>query len=59
MIIRMYDPVIISYGKGRLPAYLADPDSHTDIVSNTYSSNLRKFDKNLLTYKCINTYRFQ
>ncbi|XP_047978555.1 fatty acyl-CoA reductase 2, chloroplastic-like [Salvia hispanica] len=29
---RMYDPVIISYGKGQLPAYLADPALHTDIV---------------------------
>ncbi|KAH6834884.1 hypothetical protein C2S53_003884 [Perilla frutescens var. hirtella] len=29
---RMYDPVIISYGKGQLPAYLADSDLHTDIV---------------------------
>ncbi|PIN05112.1 Acyl-CoA reductase [Handroanthus impetiginosus] len=29
---RMYDPVIISYGKGLLPAYLADPDVHMDIV---------------------------
>ncbi|KAK6130585.1 hypothetical protein DH2020_035677 [Rehmannia glutinosa] len=29
---RMFDPVIISYGKGLLPAYLADPDVHMDIV---------------------------
>ncbi|KAL8491666.1 hypothetical protein ACS0TY_023311 [Phlomoides rotata] len=29
---RMYDPVMISYGKGQLPAYLADPNLHTDIV---------------------------
>lgn len=29
----MYDPVMISYGKGNLPAYLADPSLHTDIVS--------------------------
>lgn len=32
----MYDPVIISYGKGQLPAYLADPDLHTDIVSTNH-----------------------
>ncbi|KAI3459882.1 hypothetical protein Pfo_016545 [Paulownia fortunei] len=29
---RMFDPVIISYGKGLLPAYLADPDVHMDVV---------------------------
>ncbi|CAA0818434.1 Fatty acyl-CoA reductase 2 [Striga hermonthica] len=29
---RMFDPVIISYGKGLLPAYLADPNAHVDIV---------------------------
>ncbi|XP_051126583.1 fatty acyl-CoA reductase 2, chloroplastic-like [Andrographis paniculata] len=29
---RMYDPVIISYGKGLLPGYLADPEAHVDIV---------------------------
>ncbi|XP_047983250.1 fatty acyl-CoA reductase 2, chloroplastic-like [Salvia hispanica] len=36
---RMYDPVIISYGKGQLPAYLADPDLHTDIVPVDYVAN--------------------
>lgn len=30
---RMYDPVIISYGKGQLPAYLGDPHTPVDIVS--------------------------
>ncbi|KAL0392413.1 UNVERIFIED_CONTAM: Fatty acyl-CoA reductase 2 [Sesamum radiatum] len=29
---RMFDPVIMSYGKGLLPAYLADPDVYMDIV---------------------------
>ncbi|KAL8030499.1 hypothetical protein ABFX02_14G289400 [Erythranthe guttata] len=29
---RMCDPVIISYGKGLLPAYLADPNVHLDVV---------------------------
>ncbi|KAH6770436.1 hypothetical protein C2S52_015239 [Perilla frutescens var. hirtella] len=29
---RMYDPVIISYGKGQLPAYLGDPDAPVDII---------------------------
>ncbi|KAL0432839.1 UNVERIFIED_CONTAM: Fatty acyl-CoA reductase 2 [Sesamum latifolium] len=29
---RMFDPVIMSYGKGLLPAYLADPNVHMDIV---------------------------
>ncbi|KAK4436636.1 Poly(ADP-ribose) glycohydrolase 1 [Sesamum alatum] len=29
---RMFDPVIISYGKGQLPAYLADPQVHMDII---------------------------
>lgn len=29
---RMYDPVIISYGKGLLPGYLANPEAHVDIV---------------------------
>ncbi|KAI3459884.1 hypothetical protein Pfo_016547 [Paulownia fortunei] len=29
---RMSDPVIISYGKGLLPAYVADPDVHIDVV---------------------------
>ncbi|KAL0402769.1 UNVERIFIED_CONTAM: Fatty acyl-CoA reductase 2 [Sesamum radiatum] len=29
---RMFDPVIISYGKGQLPAYLADPQLHMDII---------------------------
>ncbi|KAK6116787.1 hypothetical protein DH2020_049520 [Rehmannia glutinosa] len=29
---RMFDPVITSYGKGQLPAYLADPDVVADIV---------------------------
>ncbi|CAA0813512.1 Fatty acyl-CoA reductase 2 [Striga hermonthica] len=29
---RMFDPVIISYGKGLLLAYLADPNAHVDIV---------------------------
>ncbi|KAL0432838.1 UNVERIFIED_CONTAM: Fatty acyl-CoA reductase 2 [Sesamum latifolium] len=29
---RMFDPVIMSYGKRLLPAYLADPNVHMDIV---------------------------
>ncbi|KAL1561436.1 alcohol-forming fatty acyl-CoA reductase [Salvia divinorum] len=36
---RMYDPVIISYGKGQLPAYLADPNLHTDIVPVDFVAN--------------------
>ncbi|XP_073056542.1 fatty acyl-CoA reductase 2, chloroplastic-like [Primulina eburnea] len=29
---RMYDPVILSFGKGQLPAYLADPQVSMDII---------------------------
>ncbi|KAL3828425.1 hypothetical protein ACJIZ3_017227 [Penstemon smallii] len=29
---RMFDPVIISYGKGQLPAFLANPQEHMDII---------------------------
>ncbi|KAL3828426.1 hypothetical protein ACJIZ3_017228 [Penstemon smallii] len=29
---RMFDPVIISYGKGQLPAFLGDPEGHMDII---------------------------
>ncbi|KAL0359295.1 UNVERIFIED_CONTAM: Fatty acyl-CoA reductase 2 [Sesamum angustifolium] len=29
---RMFDPVIISYGKGQLPAFLADPQVNMDII---------------------------
>ncbi|XP_073134331.1 fatty acyl-CoA reductase 2, chloroplastic-like [Henckelia pumila] len=29
---RMYDPVILSFGKGQLPAYLADPKVSMDII---------------------------
>ncbi|XP_051126507.1 fatty acyl-CoA reductase 2, chloroplastic-like isoform X2 [Andrographis paniculata] len=29
---RMYDPVMISYGKGQLPAFLADPQVAMDII---------------------------
>ncbi|KAL0341411.1 UNVERIFIED_CONTAM: Fatty acyl-CoA reductase 2, partial [Sesamum radiatum] len=35
---RMFDPVIISYGKGQLPAYLADPKS-------TWISNINDLSK--------------
>ncbi|KAG8375853.1 hypothetical protein BUALT_Bualt09G0002300 [Buddleja alternifolia] len=29
---RMFDPVIISYGKGQLPAFICDPNKHVDII---------------------------
>ncbi|KAL7106436.1 hypothetical protein ACP275_07G113800 [Erythranthe tilingii] len=29
---RMFDPVIVSYGKGQLPAFLGKPDSFMDVI---------------------------
>lgn len=29
---RMFDPVIISYGKGQLPAFLCHPHTHMDVI---------------------------
>lgn len=30
---RMFDPIIISYGKGQLPAFFGNPDAPMDVVS--------------------------
>ncbi|KAK4403259.1 Fatty acyl-CoA reductase 2 [Sesamum angolense] len=50
---RMFDPVIISYGKGQLPAYLADPQVHMDIipVDMVVNSTIAAIAKHGTSYK--------
>lgn len=47
----MFDPIIISYGKGQLPAFLGNPDTPMDVVSMTSFSHILAIKKKIISFE--------